>query len=262
MELGLTGKRAIITGASRGLGLATAHALAAEGVALGLIARGADGLARATEELAVYDVPVHVAPVDVTDFPALTSAVGELTGRLGGLDRLVANAGGTVGSNLRDSDPADFVAAYALNAGHAAAATKAALPHLSENPGAAIVFVTSITGSRAAPRTTYAAAKAGEIHLARTLAQELAPLRIRVNSISPGSILFEGGSWSRYRDNDPADFDRFIREDFPLGRLGTVTEVGDVVAFLLSDRAAWITGADIVVDGGQGSPSARRFGPA
>jgi 3-oxoacyl-[acyl-carrier protein] reductase len=260
MDLGLRGRRALITGGSRGIGFAVAEALAAEGAAVGLVARDAAALAEAAGRLAAQKYTVATAAADVTDISQLKQAVADIAAALGGLDRLVANAGGTVGrGNLTSAGDGDFTATFALNAGHAAELIRAGLPHLRAAGGGAVVIISSVTGMRPAPRTAYAAAKAAEIHLAATAAQELAPAGVRVNCVSPGSIMFPGGGWDSFEQANPEDFATFLDTQFPFGRLGRLAEVADVVTFLLSDRASWVSGANVAVDGAQIYPSARRF---
>lgn len=265
MDLGLSGARAVVSGASRGIGLAIADALAAEGAGVALLARGTDGLARAAELVGRHGRPVVTRAVDVTDPAALAAAVDQVAVELGGLDRVVANAGGGSSGNLLDSAPdrvaGDFAATMDLNLGHALTLIRAAHPHLVAAGGGAVVIISSVSGSRPTPLTSYSVAKAAENQLARVLGAELAADRIRVNAVSPGSIVVDGNGWAELRATKPDVYQRFEREEHPWGRLGAPAEVADVVTFLLSDRASWVTGTEVAVDGGQQRAGVSRFRP-
>jgi 3-oxoacyl-[acyl-carrier protein] reductase len=255
MDLELTGKRALVTGATRGLGGAIAERLAEEGCALAICARDGQEVERAVEELRSRGVAVHGGAVDVSDAPALERFVADAGEALGGLDLLVANAGGAAGGpKLADATPEDWRTTFDLNVVHAAVAARAVLPLMRAAGGGAMVFVASISGTRPQPRSQYAAAKAAEIHLAVSLGRELGPAGIRVNALSPGSILFPGGGWDQRRTSDPEAFEQWVRDEFPHGRLGTAEEIADVACFLLSARASWISGTNVVVDGAQNQP--------
>jgi 3-oxoacyl-[acyl-carrier protein] reductase len=255
MDLGLNGKRALVTGATRGLGRAIAERLADEGCALAICARDRDEVEQAAGEIRDRGVSVQAAALDVTDAPALERFVAQAGDAPGGLDFLVANAGGSAGGErLDDAAADDWRTTFDLNVVHAAVAARAAVPFMRTAGGGAMVFIASISGMRPQPRAQYAAAKAAEIHLAASLARELGPDGIRVNALSPGSILFPGGGWDNRRKNDAEAFEQWVRDEFPLGRLGRAEEVADVTCFLLSARASWISGTNIVVDGGQNQP--------
>ncbi len=259
MDLDLRGKRALVTGGTRGIGRAIVERLLEEGCAVALCARTSEVVEQAVAELSSRGT-VHGGAVDVTDDAALEAFVAEAAEALGGLDLLVANAGGADGGPaLAEADGDAWRATFALNVVHAAVAVRAALPHLRASDAASVVVIASVSGSKPQPKSQYAAAKAAEISLASSLARELGPDGIRVNTVSPGSILFEGGGWAYRRDNDPETFARFVREEFPHGRLGTVEEVADVTAFVLSPRAGWISGTDVVVDGAQNAPGMAGF---
>ncbi len=260
MELHLTGRRALVTGATRGLGRAIAERLADEGCAVALCARSEDVVRQSVAELRERGTTAYGAAVDVGNEAALASFVDDAAAQLGGLDLLVANAGGAVGgSGVADTTAADWRTTLDLNVVHAAVLVRAAVPHLSRSDAASVVVVASISGTRPQPKPQYAAAKAAEIALAASLARELGPAGIRVNSLSPGSVLFEGGSWARRRDGQPEQYAAFVQREFPFGRLGTPQEVADVTAFLLSPRASWISGTDVVVDGAQNAPGMAGF---
>ena len=260
MDLGLAGRRALVTGGTRGLGRAFVDRLVEEGCAVALCARTGAAVEQTLAELRERGATVSGAAVDVTDEAALTAFVHRSAQDLGGLDLLVANAGGaTGGPTLVDADAQDWRTTLDLNVVHAAVLVRAALPHLAASDAASVLVVASISGSRPQPRPQYAAAKAAELALAASLARELGPQRIRVNTLSPGSVLFEGGSWAHRRDADPEAFGAFVAREFPLGRLGTPQEVADVAAFLLSPRASWVSGTDVVVDGAQNAPGMGGF---
>ncbi len=198
---------------------------------------------------------------DVTDPDQLAGAVDRAAEALGGLDLLVANAGGVVGGGLLDSTPQDWEQTYALNVLHAAHAVRSAVPHLRQSDAASVVFVSSISGRTPGSRTSYASAKAAETFLAAALAEELAQYAIRVNAVSPGSTLFDGGGWDEFRANKPEEFAAFANDEFPARRLVAVREVADAVCFVLSPRGSGINGAEIPVDGGQVRPGPGRFWP-
>jgi 3-oxoacyl-[acyl-carrier protein] reductase len=261
MELRLSGKRAFVTGASRGIGLAIARGLALEGAVVSIGARSPEGLAEAVDRLGREDLTVHPYVVDVTDTAQLEATVVRTATEQGGLDLVVANAGGSRGGGLQTSTADDWSHTLKLNVVHAATAIRVAVPWLSASGHGAALVIASISGWK--PRTTssYAVAKAAEIHLAPALAVELARERIRVNTLSPGSVMFEGGRWARTRAADPEAHDRFVAENLPGGRFVSLEEVADAACFLLSPRSAGINGAHIAVDGAQDRPTDRPVYP-
>jgi 3-oxoacyl-[acyl-carrier protein] reductase len=259
VDLELAGKVALVTGGTRGIGRAIVERLASEGCGVALCARSAGAVDATLQELAASGVPTFGRSCDVTAPDELEGLVRDAAAALGRLDLLVANVGGIVGGPLLKSSDADWSATLALNLLHCVRAARAAAPLMQANGGGSIVFVSSISGWKPAPLAQYGAAKAGTIHAASSLAWELAPLGIRVNAVSPGSLLFPGGGWESYRAANPDRFGRFETEELPAGRLGTPEEVADVVCFLLSARARWVNGANVAVDGAQGNPSAEGY---
>ncbi len=254
MDLQLTDKIAIVTGSSRGLGLASARSLIAEGCRVCLCARGAEQLAAAAVEVeAVARRPnlIMTVQADVSTPEGIALVVERAVERFGGLDILVNNVGRAAGTDLLDTTDAEWQAAFDETLFPAIRASRLAVPHMKRRGGGAIVMIASIWGRESGGRMTYNAVKAAEISLAKSLAQQLAPLNIRVNSVAPGSILFPGGSWHKRQQADPKGIAEFIKRDLPFGRMGRADEVGTVVAFLASPRASWVSGASITVDGCQ-----------
>ena len=254
MDLQLAGKAALVTGSSRGLGLASALALAGEGCRVCICARGEEQLARAADALqqrAGADGRVLAVRGDLTSADDIAMIVRRTAETFGRLDVLVNNVGRAGGGGLLEATDEDWRSAFDDTLYPAIRASRLAVPHMRRAGGGAIIMIASIWGRESGGRMTYNAVKAAEISLAKALAQQLAGDDIRVNSVAPGSISFPGGSWHRRQQEDPEGMAAFVRDNLPFGRFGRAEEVGDVVAFLASPRASWISGASITVDGCQ-----------
>jgi len=253
MDLGLTDKIAIVTGSTRGLGLATARALVAEGCNVTICARGEAGLVEAAADLRQLggDARVMAVQADLATDKGVANVVTRTVEAFGGLDILVNNIGLGRGSTITETSDADWAEAFDQTLFPAIRASRLAIPYMRRRGGGAIVMIASIYGRESGGRMTYNAVKAAEISLAKSMAQQLAKDNIRVNSVAPGSILFPGGSWHRRQLEDPAGITAFVARDLPFGRFGRPEEVGAVVAFLVSPQASWISGASVPVDGCQ-----------
>jgi len=254
MDLGLRDRIAIVTGSSRGLGLASARALAAEGCLVCLCARHESTLEHARRDVAeraVGDERVIAVAADVSTPHGVKAVIDGAMSAFGGIDILVNNVGLARGATIVDTSDAEWQEAFDQTLFPAIRASRLAVPHMKQRGGGSIVIIASVFGREAGGRMTYNAVKAAEISLAKSLARQLASSKIRVNSVSPGSILFEGGSWWKRQQENPVAIAEFVKRELPFGRFGTPEEVGDVVAFLASPRASWISGTSVVVDGCQ-----------
>jgi 3-oxoacyl-[acyl-carrier protein] reductase len=247
MTFDFTGKRVVVCGGSRGIGRSIALGFAAAGAAVSICARGAEALDATRGELKKFGGTAHAESCDLADGAAITRYIATAAASLGGIDVLVNNASGFGASD----DEAGWAASVAIDMMAIVRASQEARPHLERSKFPSIVNISSISAYRPSMRTPpYGAIKAAVIHYTTSQAARLAGKNIRVNCVAPGSIEFPGGTWEKRRTENPDLYNRILGS-IPFGRLGQPEEIANVVLFLASPLASWITGQTIIADGGQ-----------
>ena len=246
MDLGLNGKKVVITGGSKGIGRAIANLMAAEGADVAICARNAEEVAAAVAALAESGVKATGAAVDVADKEALQGWITAVAEELGGIDILVPNV--SAGGGQMDEN--GWRANLEVDILGTTRAIEAAMPSLTASGAGSVVIIgtTAAVEDFLGPQT-YNAMKAALIVHAQGLAQSLAGSGIRVNCVSPGPIMIEGGAWDYIQNNLPDIYNTALANQ-PTGRMGSAEEVANAVAFLASPAGSWVTGVNLVVDGG------------
>ena len=253
MELGIKGKVALVTGASRGLGRQSALSLAQEGVNVAICGRTQVTLDKTVAEIKALGVASMGVVADVSDLSGNEALHQEVVDGLGPVDILVNNAGGSRSrTDILGTSLEDFMGTFDFNVFSGVQLMKLVIPHMQEQRWGRIINIASIFGREHGGNLGYMSSKAALIGATKHAALSLAKDGVLVNSIAPGSIAHPGGGWERFQnENPPEEVQSFIEQNLPMGKFGWPEPLGDLVAFLASERAGLITGACIVIDGGQ-----------
>ncbi|OGQ57275.1 MAG: 3-ketoacyl-ACP reductase [Deltaproteobacteria bacterium RIFCSPLOWO2_02_FULL_53_8] len=245
MDLDLKGKRAVITGGSKGIGRAVARCFAAEGAHVAICARNAVEVTATVTDLKALGVNAYGSALDVANGDALSAWIGESAAKLGGIDALVCNVSALAVGNSADT----WEKSFRTDMMHTVNAVEAAMPFLELSNSGSIVLISSVSGFEVDfAAGSYGAIKAALIHYAKGLSRQLVAKGIRVNCVSPGNTYFDGGIWQNIEKNVPDLFASTLQVN-PTGKFGTPEEVANGVVFLCSSVASRISGTNLVIDG-------------
>jgi 3-oxoacyl-[acyl-carrier protein] reductase len=247
MDFGLQNKVVLITGGSKGIGRAIAKVFKEEGARVAITARGIEALEQTKQQLgldAVYQA-------DLTNEQERAEMFSAFLNDFGSIDILINNAGGSNGAGTMETELELFHEAMALNYFSAVHLSKLAAEEMKKHQSGSIVNISSVFGRESGGKVTYNNAKAAMISFTKSFADEMIKDGIRVNGVAPGSILHPTGNWQKRIEENPEKINRFVEDQIPAGRFGTTEEVANTAAFLASEKASWVVGATLNVDGGQ-----------
>jgi 3-oxoacyl-[acyl-carrier protein] reductase len=246
MNLELEGKAVLVTGGSKGIGQAIAYAFLEEGAKVGIVGRDLRDLEAAQKD------GIEIFQGDVTNGQDRDRVMNAFLEKFSTIDVLVNNAGGSNGSTVMETNMAQFEEAIHLNFLSAVDLSKRAAEVMIANAeGGSIINISSIFGRESGGKPTYNASKAALISFTKSFGDEMISRGVRVNGVAPGSILHETGNWQKRLEQDPEKINAFVEEHISAGRFGKVEEIANVVVFLASEKASWVVGSTLNVDGGQ-----------